>query len=221
MPSEKIKHGLNDAEYELKFLLNRGYRKSVALNLVANKHLLNNDERNYLVRKIFSNEIITSRMDKIIDINQVKGKSVFIDGYNVLITVEIICSQEYDFLVLSNDGILRDVKAVFGGYKINPSTESAIKSIVDILSKKNPKSIEFLYDSPVSKSGQLAKLTGEIIEKSGLKGNAETKANVDHNLVERSKIPGWIVATSDGAVIDRIEKVLDIPYWICKNKGSI
>ena len=38
---------LNNAAYDLKFLLNRGYRKKGALNFVSNKYLLNKDERNY------------------------------------------------------------------------------------------------------------------------------------------------------------------------------
>lgn len=221
MQSEKNKNNLADAEYELKFLLNRGYRKTVALKLVANKHLLNKELRNYLVRKVFSNELIASRKDKIIKLNQIKDKTLFIDGYNVLITVEIICNNDYGSLVMGNDGILRDVKAIFGSYKKNSVTKSAIKSIVTLLHEENPKSIKFLYDSPVSNSGELAKLTKDIIKKSNLKGNAETYKNVDYTLVEQSKIQGSIVATSDGAVIDRINKVLDIPYWICKNKGKI
>ena len=54
MPSKDIAKNLKDASYDLKFLLNRGYRKKIALNLVANKYLLDKNGRNYLVRKVFS-----------------------------------------------------------------------------------------------------------------------------------------------------------------------
>lgn len=44
---------LKMAAEDLKYLLNRGYRKSVALKFVANHYLLGRDERNYLARYVF------------------------------------------------------------------------------------------------------------------------------------------------------------------------
>ena len=55
MSSKDIEIQLKDASYDLKFLLNRGYKKK-SIDLVANKYLLNKDKRNYLVRKVFSDE---------------------------------------------------------------------------------------------------------------------------------------------------------------------
>lgn len=218
MQAKKTTNNMDDSEYDLKFLLNRGYRKTIALNFVANKHLLNRNERNYLVRKVFSDETISIRRDKKMDIPDITGNPVLIDGYNVLITVEIICNKEYDSLILCDDGVVRDVKAVFGGYKINNSTVSAIKSIASTLKPHKPKSINFIYDSPVSKSGELAKLTGKILKDLEVSGSADTNKNVDFALVNLSKKPGGIVATSDGAVIDRVDRFIDIPHEICRNK---
>ncbi len=216
MPSKEIKKRLEDAAYDLKFLLNRGYRKKVALNLVANKYLLNRDARNFLVRKVYSNEKITERLLKIVNIVNIRNKTVFIDGYNVLITVESISNHDYDSIVICDDGVLRDINAVFGKYKISSSTEVALNNIISILHKNDPACINFLYDSPVSKSGELAKLTNNLIKTHGLKGIAVTEKNVDFKLVKLSKKFDGIVATSDGAVMDKVKHVLDIPYWICK-----
>ena len=216
MPSKEIKKHLEDAAYDLKFLLNRGYRKKVALNLVANKYLLNRDERNFLVRKVYSNEKITERLLKIVNIVNIRNKTVFIDGYNVLITVESISNHDYDSIVICDDGVLRDINAVFGKYKISSSTEVALNNIISILHKNDPACINFLYDSPVSKSGELAKLTNNLIKTHGLNGIAVTEKNVDFELVKLSKKFDGIVATSDGAVMDKVKHVLDIPYWICK-----
>ncbi len=55
---------LNDARMDLRFLLNRGYRKKIALNFVGNHYLLNKDERNYLSRQIFSNVKSKNRKQK-------------------------------------------------------------------------------------------------------------------------------------------------------------
>jgi hypothetical protein len=216
MPSQDIKKSLNNASYDLKFLLNRGYRKKVALNLVANKYLLNRDGRNFLVRKVYSDEKSRDRLAKIVDINIITNRTIFIDGYNVLITVETICNHEYDSIIMCDDGILRDIKAVFGKYKKDSSTEGALNYIITLLSQENPACIYFIYDSPVSKSGELAKLTESLIKSHGLVGSAVTDKNVDYELVKLANECRGIVATSDGAVVDKIEHVLDIPNGICE-----
>ncbi len=216
MPSKDTKNILKDATYDLKFFLNRGYRKKVALNFVANRYLLDKDGRNFLVRKVFSNIKSMDRIVKIVDINNIKNKTIIIDGYNVLITVESIYNHEYDSIIMCDDGVLRDLKAVFGKYKTNSSTEAALNHIITILNQHNPACINFLYDSPVSKSGELVKLTDSLIKTHGLTGSAVTNKNVDFELVKLSKDFRGIVATSDGAVIDKVERILDIPYWICE-----
>ena len=216
MLSNEIKDRLKNAAYDLKFLLNRGYRKKIALNLVTNKYLLDKNGRNYLVRKVFSDEKSRERTAKIVDIDNINNETIFIDGYNVLISVETIYKQEYDSIILCDDGILRDVKAVFGKYKTTSSTDTALNYIINFLSTYNPASIYFLYDSPVSKSGELASLTDNLIKINGLNGAAVTHNNVDFELVKLSRDYGGIVATSDSAVIDKVDQVLDIPFWICK-----
>ncbi len=217
MSSKDMQIHLKDASYDLRFLLNRGYKKSVALNLVANKYLLDKGGRNYLVRKVYSDDKSRNRSSKIVDIGNIFNKTIFIDGYNVLISVETICNQEYDSLIMGDDGVLRDLKAVFGNYKINSKTENALNKIINILSRYNPACIQFFYDSPVSKSGELAKITQSKLQIHKLKGSAVTIKNVDYELVKLSKKYSGIVATSDGPIIDKVRNVLDIPYWICKN----
>ena len=96
--SLKTEIRLKNASYDLKFLLNREYNKKAALNLVANKYLLNKNGRNYLIRKVFSDNKSRNKSNKIININHIANKTIFIDGYNVLISVETICNREYDSL---------------------------------------------------------------------------------------------------------------------------
>ena len=138
MSSKDIYIRLKDASYDLKFLLNRGYKKKVAINLVANKYVLNKNGRNYLERKVFSDDKSKDRSHKIVNITNVTNKTIFVDGYNVLISVETICNREYGSLVMCDDGVLRDLKAVFGKYKINSTTEKALNNIMSILNQYNP-----------------------------------------------------------------------------------
>ena len=143
MSSKDREIRLKNASYDLKFLLNRKYNKKAALNLVANKYLLNKDGRNYLIRKVFSDKKSRDRSNKIISIDNITDKTIFIDGYNVLISVETICNQEYDSLIMCDDGVLRDIKAVFGKYKISKTTKNALNNIITILCKYNPECIFF------------------------------------------------------------------------------
>ncbi|MTK64787.1 MAG: DUF434 domain-containing protein [Methanobacterium sp.] len=212
---------LKSASYDLKFLLNRGYRKKGALNFVSNKYLLNKDERNYLFRRTFSESKSQSRRKKLISIDEIVGRNIFVDGYNVLITSEIIINQEYDSLVMCDDGVIRDLKAVFGKYHMDGHTQKVILSVLNLLNQHQPNFINFLFDSPVSKSGELAKLTNSILDVQGVKGIAETAHNVDYKLVKRSKAYDGVVATSDGVIIDRAESILDIPYWFCRENNCL
>lgn len=206
---------ISEAVHDLRYLLNRGYRKKGALKFVSNRYLLNIHERNYLARKVFSREVALSRQNKILDISRVKDENVFVDGYNVLITVESICTG-YPSLVRCDDGFLRDVNAVFGKYRINDTTQTALNQIILLLKCYNPRFVKFLYDSPVSQSGELSKVTRALLKANEVPGCAVTSKNVDTELVTLSREVQGIVATSDSAVIDKIQRVVDIPCEILK-----
>lgn len=218
MSFKDIKKKLAYASYDLKFLLNRGYRKKSALNFVANKYLLDQYARNYLSRKVFSTSTSVNRIMKIVDITHINNQTIYIDGYNVLITVENIFNHKYNSIIICDDGVLRDTNAVFGKYKINIKTEIALNNIINLLKPHNPKYVYFLYDSPVTKSGELTKLTNSLLKYNKLPGKAVTNKNVDYEIIKMVKHHKGIVATSDGIIIDKVENILDIPYEICKKK---
>jgi hypothetical protein len=209
---------ISEAVHDLRYLLNRSYRKKGALKFVSDKYLLNIHERNYLSRKVFSREVALSRQNKILDISRVKDENIFVDGYNVLITVESICTG-YPSLVRCDDGFLRDINAVFGKYQINDTTKTALTQIILLLKCYEPQFVKFLYDSPVSQSGELSKITRTLLNANDLPGDAVTSKNVDSELVTLSREVQGIVATSDSAVIDKIQRVIDIPCEILKKMG--
>jgi hypothetical protein len=210
------KDKLKEAAHDLRFLLNRDYRKKNALNFVANKYVLSKQERNYLARSIFRDLVSNSRKKKIIDISEIKDKLVLIDGYNVLITVESICREDYNSLFVSDDLILRDLNAVFGKYKFNNYTEKALNSILLLLEKYEPSFVNFFFDSPVSFSGKLTNLTNELISHYEIQGSANVSKNVDFEIVEVSLARNGIIASSDSVVIDKVHKIVDIPYTMLK-----
>ena len=213
------KDKLQDASYDLKFLLNRGYRKKNAISFVSNKYLLSKHERNYLARSIYSDITVKSRMDKILDISAINNQCILLDGYNVLITVESICKKDYESLILCNDGIIRDLNAVFGKYKFNKFTRKALDTILDVLYGYKPSRIIFLFDKQVSFSGKLAKMTKELMNLQKINGEVLLSNNVDFELVKIAKIEKCVVFTSDSVIIDKVTKIVDLPFYLLQ-KGS-
>ena len=211
------KNKLKKAAFDLRFLLNRGYRKKGALQFVANKYVLNKDERNYLARSIFSDLISKKRQKKIIDISKIKGELLLIDGYNVLITVESLYNEDYDSIILCDDMIIRDLNAVFGKYKLNNTAEMALNKILDLISSYVPSYTCFFFDSPVSFSGKLAGLTKKIMEEHNIQGNVCLSKTVDTEIIKLSKLKNAIVATGDSVIIDKVDQVVDIPRYILEN----
>lgn len=208
------KNKLQEAAYDLRFLLDRGYRKKGALTFVANKYVLNKQERNYLARSVFSSSKSRERGEKIVDISKIRDQFLFVDGYNVLITVESIYTEDYNSIVLCDDMILRDLNAVFGKYKFSEVTEEALSNILDVINVYNPAFVNFFFDTPVSFSGKLANLVNKLMEDYKLRGYTILSKNVDAEIIKLSKMNNGIVATSDSVIIDKVNKVVDIPRYI-------
>jgi len=212
---EKVK----EAAHDLRFLLNRKYRKKNALEFVSNKYLLNRQERNFLARSVFSKSKSDERRSKITNINEIEGKILIVDGYNVLITVESILCGDFDSIVLCDDNVVRDLKAVFGKYKFSEITEIALNLILTLISRYKPLNIVFFLDNPVSFSGKLAGLVMDIMDNLGLKGIVKLSKNVDMEIKAIASREDVVVATSDSIIIDNVNKFVDIPSYFLKNKN--
>ena len=208
---------LQDSSYDLRFLLNRGYRKKNALNFVSNKYLLSKHERNYLARSIYSELIAKSRMDKIVELSAIENRFLLVDGYNVLISVESICKKDYDSLILCDDGIIRDLNAVFGKYKLNEYTKKALNNILVVINEYNPK-IRFFFDKQVSFSGKLMKMTEELMNVYKIEGDVFLSSNVDFEIIKMDNNENCVVSTSDSVIIDKVSRILDIPFYILQKK---
>ncbi|MGB9837851.1 MAG: DUF434 domain-containing protein [Methanothermobacter sp.] len=199
---------LKMAVEDLRYLLNRGYRKRVALNFVANHYLLGKRERNYLARYVFSDETAKRRLSRLVSPDSLRGSTVQIDGYNVLIGTESVLEGSGFFI--AQDGFLRDIKGVSGSYIMGEVTMRALNAIMDFLSDSCVEEVFFYFDRNVSHSGRLRQIVEDLMNSRKLEGRAILSSCVDRRLKES----GGVVATADGAVIDSVERVIDIPHEI-------
>jgi hypothetical protein len=166
-----------------------------------------------LIRSIVESKLASSRKAKALALEALRERVVFVDGYNVLITVESLLAG-YP-IYQCDDGFLRDTRGVYGSYKSSKFTISAIFAILDILTLAIPSRVEVLLDRQMSRSGELAEQIRCMMAKRGLPGDARTAHDVDHSL----KTAMAIVATSDGYVIDAASCVVDLPSEMARRRG--
>ena len=203
---------LEDAAKDFRYLLNRGYPRKTALELVGNRYQLSFDERHLLHRGVFSEYDSKSRLEKKIPAGRIKNRNLAIDGYNVLITVEAgLCGRP---LILADDGFARDISGLSGNFKKTARTEKALKLILDDLKRTKPRRVLFLFDAPISKSGELAEEVRGRLNKESLPGDALAVKVPEKILIG---FPG-IVATSDTAIIDQSEKVVDLAGHVLRTR---
>jgi hypothetical protein len=195
---------LQKAAEDFRYLLNRGYPRKAALELVGNRYGLTSDERHLLHRGIFSDADSKSRRKRKIPIGKVRNRDLAIDGYNVIITIEAGLSGQP--LILGDDGFIRDISGLSGNFKKTERTEEALQLILDIVKRVKPRKTLFLFDSPISMSGELAQEVRDLLKKENLLGDARAVKVPEKILIG---FPG-VIATSDTAIIDQSKEVVDL-----------
>jgi len=203
---------LQEAAEDFRYLLNRGYPRKAALELVGNRYSLAYDQRHLLHRGVFSDADSESRRKKKIRIEGVRKKDLVIDGYNVIITIEAGLSGRP--LILGDDGFIRDISGLSGRFKETEKTKKALQLVLDVLKKAKPRQTLFLFDAPISMSGKLAQEVRNQLKRENLSGDAMA-VNVPEKIL--IGFPG-IIATSDTIIIDQSKKVVDLAGDIIKRR---
>jgi len=68
--------------------VDRGYPKDSAVRFISNHHRLADEERFILMRVIVKSDVARIRRSRMQKLEDLKDQTIFIDGYNVLITTE-------------------------------------------------------------------------------------------------------------------------------------
>lgn len=206
-----VKTGLRKAIHDLRYLLNRGYPRDSAVEYVSDHYLLKKDDRHLLTRCVFSKEEIDDHRCRKVDLDEVEDREIGIDGYNVLITVESILKG--DRVIRCGDGFIRDLQASFGKYNISDTTDEAVLEILRKLREMRPEGVFFFFDEQVSKSGELAGFVRRELENIGIDGDAQTAKGADGRVWDCE-----VSASSDRVIIEKSERVLDIPETILEDR---
>jgi hypothetical protein len=203
------------AARDFAYLLNRHYPRKTILKIVGDRYLLNTFQRIFLSRGIFRDDDIQLRMQK--TVGNIDSQAISVDAYNVFFTISNYLLGRIVFI--SNDRFLRDAGEVYGKLHKDPVFPRAIDLTMNFLKKKEPSSIEFLLDKPISHSAELAGRLRASLEMEMIPGNAQIDKNPDAVLIRKSS---GIIATSDSDILDETElPIVDLAHLVLADSFTL
>jgi hypothetical protein len=197
---------------DFSLLLTKGYAEKSALKLVGDRFSLIERQRLAIMRSACSDQQLTSRKQKQVELADIASEPIVIDGYNVLITVEAAMSSAVIFK--SRDGCLRDLASIHGTYRKVTETIPAVQLIGKFLKEHNVDNCLWLLDSPVSNSGRLKTLIGELAQENNWDWEIKLLISPDAELAKTN----MVVASSDSAVLDRCKSWVNLARAIVEEK---
>ena len=203
---------LKSALADFSLLLTKGYSAKSALKLVGDRFSLTQRQRLAIMRSACSDQQMKSRKQRQVELGELTGRSIAIDGYNVLITVEAAMSGAVIFK--SRDGCLRDLASIHGTYRKVTETIPAVQLIGKFLKEYNVDNCLWLLDSPVSNSGRLKTLIGELARKNNWNWEIKLLISPDAELAKTD----MVVASSDSVVLDRCKSWVNLARAIIEKK---
>ncbi len=199
---------LSTAATDFHWLLNRGYPVKAASIFVGNRFQLTERQRMAMVRAVSGEESIRLRLAKELPADALRGGEVHIDGFNTIITLEVALSGSP--VLVCMDGVVRDLAGVRGSYRIIDKTAAAVCLILKELKDFCIARAYFYLDAPVSNSGRLKALIGEIAEECRVNASVKVINSVDRTLSSMQN-----VITSDAIILERCKS------WFNLNAGII
>lgn len=204
---------LRRAGEEVYFLLNRDYPVKNAVTFVGNHYQLSERQRTALSRIVSPEVSIQSRKSRELSRNALSGQTVYIDGFNIIITLETAFSGSTLFRCM--DGTVRDLAGLRGSYRLIDKTDTALQSLADALTKLKIKKAVFYLDKPVSNSGRLKQKILDTMSGKDFETEAFSENAVDPILEKKSH-----VITADAIILDRCRSWYNLTDYILKKTDS-
>ena len=204
---------LRTASGHVEYLINEGYDLKQAVTFVGNHFLLSERQRLAVMRSVATREQLDERENKRVPVTELSGKDIWIDGFNTIITLEVLESDSILFECM--DGTIRDLAALRGTYRIIPETRLAVNTMFSLLEKLQVNKVTILLDEPVSNSGRLKTLMAEAGEARSFNLDIQIRKDIDRSLYEKEN-----VMTSDSIILDRCFSWVNVTAAIMKQKSK-
>jgi hypothetical protein len=194
------------------YLINRDYPERGTLKLVGDRYRLTRDERTILYRGISSEKKSVLRKAKLV--KDIEGKTLGIDGYNVLFS--LLNYRLGRFTFISTDTMLRDAGSLHGRLKDEELFIDCIRILAKHLSVMRPAQVDVFLDSPVSHSERHAQVIADIFQQQGIVVNCSVIRSADYGL---KHMLFDVLATSDSVIMEVTEAgIVDLPRIILEKQ---
>lgn len=195
---------LRRAAADLDWLLDRGYAVRSSLALVGDRHGLTQRQRLAIARCACCVTDRDRRAQHQLDLAALQGEELWIDGYNLLITIEAALGG--GVILVGRDGGCRDLASLHGTYRTVTETTPAIELIGAMLAGYGVKSCRWFLDRPVSNSGRLKEILLTTAEARGWSWDVQLEFSPDAVLVQTDAI----VTSADSVVLDRCSRWVNV-----------
>lgn len=201
---------LKIAQEEIQWLLDRGYKLKQIIEFVGNHHLLSARARTALQRTTASTADYEKRKATILPFECAKDGCLYVDGFNLIITLEVALSGSP--ILLGKDGVFRDLAGLRGTYRLIDKTDIALNLIGKTLRELSVPMVIFYLDSPVSNSGRLKSKILECLDEWGIPVEVELIPNVDAVLGKNERI-----ITGDSIILDECKSWFNLSRKIIED----
>ena len=207
--SEKMLSKLRKAAEEVYFLLNRGYPVTSTTRFIGDHYQLSERQRLALARTVSPEESIRSRKSR--EVTDIAGKTLYIDGFNVIIGLEIAYSDSMLFRCM--DGTVRDLAGLHGTYRLIPQTDLAIQALLASLGELHVEKAVIYLDQPVSNSGRLKQRILEFAGQIPFELEVEIENPVDSILKTKP-----LVASADAIILDECSQWFNLVRYVVETQ---
>lgn len=187
---------LRQATSDLCWLRSHGYAAPSALKLVGDRHQLAERQRSAIDRCACAQSAQALRAGHQLPADQLAGQPLWLDGYNVLTTIEVALGGAV--VLGACDGTYRDIAGLHGTYRKVAETLPALELLGKEMERLRSSAWIWLLDLPVSNSGRLKTIMQDFARDHGWDWRIELVPDPDKALAESDNI----VATADSAILD-------------------
>jgi hypothetical protein len=199
---EKLRY----AQEELCFLMDRNYPMAPIIKLIGDRYQFSTRQRLALQRSTCKPKSLEMRRKKSLPFNRINEGSIYIDGFNLIITLEVALSG--GIILLGQDGAMRDLAGLRGNYRLIDKSDAALKVLGKVFKELRAKEVHFYLDSPVSNSGKLKVKIIDYAEGWGLPITVDLVNNPDTILSHMSRI-----VTTDAIILDKCESYFNLAAY--------
>ncbi|PIE19222.1 MAG: hypothetical protein CSA66_02745 [Proteobacteria bacterium] len=196
---------LRRAVAELSWLLSRGYNPKTALTFVGDRYQLTRRQRLGVGQAACADQRIAARATSRLDVADLRGRALRIDGFNCVITLEAaLCGA---LTLVGRDGVYRDLSRLRGSYRLVAPTRHSVRLVGALLADAQVASVQWCLDRPVSNSGRLRALLLDEADRAGWPWTARLSDRTDREVAAAPDV----AASSDSWILDQGVPWVDLP----------